>query len=94
MTPTEFEQELEKLFPGCTDEDVDNLLWGATCFPAMGSDSEGLEYYLTQLKEGVEATDGSVSAVIDRAHKITEDAMREYNNKHKKELEECLPQSS
>ena len=83
MTPIDFEQELEKLFPGCTNEDIDSVLWGATCFPAMGSDSEGLKYYLDQLKEGIEATDGSIIAVIDRAHKITEDAMREYNQREK-----------
>ena len=69
--------EARKLFYRCTEAEAEALFWGATAFPFMGMDEKARRHYRNQLKEGIRETDGSVDAVLSRAERIMDAAMRE-----------------
>lgn len=55
---------IEKYYPGLSDEEANDLLFNATCFP-FGSFAQVEE----NLKELIEKTDGTVNGAIEFSYK-------------------------
>ena len=73
MTDPTFVEQARATCPGASDEDIEDLLWSATCFPFGNA-----EQILTQLQLSYATHNGDVTAAIQDAHMEIEAAMDEY----------------
>lgn len=76
---------IEKYYPGLSDEEANNLLLNATCFP-FGSFAQVEE----NLKELVEKTDGTVEGAIDFSHKQMGEAMIAFGKKNEQSKKQFI----
>lgn len=68
-----FAARVREMWPGASDNELDDVLWSATSFP-FGTTQE----VLSQLKLSHALSGGDVEKAIDNAHREIEDAMDEY----------------
>ena len=76
--------EIQKMFPGATEEDAMHLLWTCSAFPC-----NGIEAATLQLAEMAERAGGNMDAAIAIAHDDLDRGMLRFRLK---ELADAIPQ--
>ena len=73
MSDPTFAEQARAACPGASDDDIDDLLWSATCFP-FGTTQQ----VLSQLSLSYATSGGDIQCAISDAHAEIEAAMDEY----------------
>ena len=68
-----FIEKVRAVWPGTSDEAIEDVLWSATCFP-FGTEAQ----VMAQLRLSYATSGGDVKKAIDDAHAEIEAAMQEY----------------
>lgn len=73
MSEETLADKVRAMWPGCSDEELDDVLWSTTTFP-FGNETQ----VLAQLRLSYETSGGNIEKAISDAHAEIEEAMREY----------------